>query len=99
YLPIGESDLPHALPWDHIRSSFYDGAPVDPKILAVLQQSSRERQQQLDEFTFLRKNVDWFKTRQAQKLISLNLDERRKQKVEDDAFRKETEARKDVLAK
>jgi carboxyl-terminal processing protease len=58
-----------------------------------------ERQAKLEEFAFLRKNIDWFKARQEQKLISVNLDERQKQKEADDAFRKQMNAEKKVIAK
>ncbi len=100
YIPnIGESDLPHALVWDKIPTSFFDGAPLDAKVLTPLRQASVERQAKLDEFAYLRKNIEWFKARQEQKLISLNLDERKKQKDADDAFRKEMKAEKEVIAK
>jgi len=99
FLPIGESDLPHALPWDHISTSFFDGAPLSAKVLQPLQKASLLRQQSLEEFDYLRRNVDWFKMRQAQKLVSLNLVERRKQKEGDEAFRKATEAERTKLAK
>ena len=96
---IGESDLPHALVWDKIPTSFFDGAPLDAKVLTPLRQASVERQAKLDEFAYLRKNIEWFKARQEQKLISLNLDERQKQKLADDAFRKEMKADKERIAK
>lgn len=96
---IGESDLPHALVWDKIPTSSFDGAPLDAKVLTPLRQASLERQAKLSEFAYLRKNIDWFKTRQEQKLISVNLDERKKQKESDDAFRKEMNAEKKVIAK
>jgi carboxyl-terminal processing protease len=99
YLPIGESDLPHALVWDKIKTTAFEGSPIDPKVLAVLQQESAARQAHLDEFAYVRKYVDWFKGRQAEKLISLNLEERRRQKAADDSFRKEIKAERDVLAK
>ncbi len=99
YLPIGESDLPHALVWDKIKTSEFDGAPIDRKLLARLQQDSAARQASLSEFAYLHSYVDWFKQRQAEKLISLNLEERRKQKIQDDAFRKQIKAERDVLAK
>jgi carboxyl-terminal processing protease len=99
FLPIGESDLPHALVWDKIKTSDFDGSPIDPKLLAVLQQDSASRQARLDEFAYVRKYVEWFKGRQAEKLVSLNLEERRKQKTDDDAFRKENKAERDRLAK
>ena len=99
YLPIGEASLPHALVWDEIPTSFFDGAPLDAKVLLHLREESTARQQKLEEFTYLRKDVDWFKTRQAQKLVSLNLQAREKQKSEDDAFRKDMKAEKERLAK
>jgi carboxyl-terminal processing protease len=99
YLPIGESSLPHALIWDRIDSSFFEGAPLDAKVLAPLRQDSQERQSHLEEFSYLRQNMDWFKARQDEKLISLNLEDRRKQKVEDDAFKKQMDAEHDKLAK
>jgi carboxyl-terminal processing protease len=99
YLPIGEASLPHALVWDQIPTSFYDGAPLDAKILTPLRKASLERQSKLEEFTYLKKNIDWFKGRQEQKLVSLNLVERQQQKTSDTAFRKEMLAERDRLAK
>ncbi|HTO02069.1 MAG TPA: carboxy terminal-processing peptidase, partial [Opitutus sp.] len=99
YLPIGEGSLPHALVWDEIPTSFFDGAPLDPKVLTSLRESSTARQQQLDEFLYLRRTVDWFKMRQEQKQVSLNLEARRQQKESDDAFRKQMKEEKEILAK
>ncbi len=96
---IGEGDLPHALVWDKIPTSSFEGTPLDPKVLTPLRQSSLDRQGKLEEFAYLRKNIEWFKTRQEQKLISVNLEERKKQKETDDAFRKEMNAEKKLLAK
>jgi carboxyl-terminal processing protease len=99
FLPIGESDLPHALVWDKISTSYFDGMPIDPKVLARLRQESEQRQAALPEFAYVRKYVDWFKERESEKLVSLNLVERRKQKVEDDAYRKQTKEERELLAK
>ena len=99
FLPIGEADLPRALVWDQIPTSFFDGEPLSAKVLTPLRQASQERQSKLEEFTYLRKNVEWFKARQEQKLISVNLEERRSQKEADDAFRKEMKAEKERIAK
>jgi carboxyl-terminal processing protease len=99
YLPIGEADLPRALVWDQIATSTFEGEPLNPKVLTPLRQASLDRQAKLEEFTYLRKNVEWFKNRQEQKLISINLEDRRKQKATDDAFRKEMKAEKERLAK
>ena len=99
FLPIGESDLPHALVWDKIKTSAFEGSPIDARVLSLLQQDSSSRQAHLDEFTFVRKYVDWFKGRQAEKLVSLNLEERRRQKAADDAFRKDIKTEREQLAK
>jgi carboxyl-terminal processing protease len=99
YLPIGEGSLPHALVWDEIPTSFFDGSPLDPKVLTALRESSVTRQKKLDEFLYLQRNVDWFKMRQEQKQVSLNLEARRLQKEADEAFRKQMKAEKEELAK
>jgi carboxyl-terminal processing protease len=99
YLPIGEKDLPHALVWDVIPSSTFDGKPLPPQILNPLREASRTRQGKLEEFSFLNKNIDWFKTKQETKTISLNLEERRTQKATDSTFRKTMEKEKERLAK
>ncbi len=99
FLPIGEKDLPHALAWDEITSSHYEGRPLSPAVLEPLRAASLARQNSLEEFAFLRKNIDWFKTRQEMKSISLNLEERRSQKASDTEFRKAMEKEKERLAK
>ncbi len=99
FLPIGETDLPHALVWDEIPTSYFDGKPLDPKIVEALRKDSLARQGTLAEFAYLKKNVDWFKSRQEQKLISINLEKRTQQREVDAAFRKEMKAEKEVLAK
>lgn len=99
FLPIGESDLPHALVWDQIPTSTFDGSPLNTNVLTPLRQASLDRQQKLPEFAYLRKSVDWMKARQDEKLVSINLDERKRQKEEDDTFRKALKAEKDEIAK
>lgn len=99
YLPIGEGDLPRALVWDQIPTSFFEGEPLSPKVLKPLREASLTRQSQLPEFAYLRKVVDRFKTRQEQKLVSVNLEDRRRQKADEDNFRKEVKAEKEQIAK
>ena len=99
YLPLGESELPHALVWDRIQTSSFDGAPLDPKLISALREASLARQSKLDEFSYLKRNVDWFRSREEQKLVSLNLDERRKEKESDDTFAKIMDAEKARIAK
>lgn len=98
YLPIGESDLPHALAWDHIPSSNFDGHPLTSSALSPLVAASAKRQDQFAEFAYLRRGIDWFKVRQEQKAVSLNLDQRKQQKETDEAFKKTMKAERKQLA-
>ena len=99
FLPIGESDLPHALVWDQIPSARFEGQPVAPAVLKQLREESQERQSHLEEFAYVRKDVDWVKARLDEKMLSLNLDERKQEQQQQDAFKKEMDATKDRLAK
>jgi carboxyl-terminal processing protease len=99
YMPIGESDLPHALIWDEIPSTNFNGRPLDPQLLAPLRDASQSRQEHLEEFAYIKKSIAWFKEKQDLKEIPLNLDERRRQKEIDDAFKKTMDTEKDQLAK
>ncbi len=99
YMPIGESDLPHALVWDEIAPTAFAGHPLAPQVVGPLRDASLARQSHLDEFAYLRKNIDRFRQRQDEKEISLNLEERRQQKAADDVFKKTVEAERDRLAK
>jgi carboxyl-terminal processing protease len=96
---IGEADLPRALVWDQIPTSIFEGQPLEAKVMKPLREASLQRQSKLEEFAYLRKNVDWFKDRQQQKLVSVNLAERERQKADDEAFRKEMKAEREKLAK
>jgi carboxyl-terminal processing protease len=99
YLPIGESDLNNALVWDEIPSSYFDGKPLNAGLRQALLEASKKRQADLPEFAYVRKDVDRFKLRYEQKLVSVNLEERRKQKEADDAFRKEMKLERQQLEK
>jgi carboxyl-terminal processing protease len=99
FLPIGEADLPHALVWDEIKSTAFEGKPLASTFLQPLTEASLERQKSLSEFAYLQKNIDWFKQRQEEKAISLNLDQRKTRKELDDEFRKQLDAQRDELAK
>ena len=99
YMQVGESNLPHALIWDEIPSTTFNGHPLEQKILSPLRAASQSRLEKLEEFAYLKKNIDWFKEKQERKDISLNLEERLRQKGIDDAFKKAMEAEKGTLAK
>lgn len=99
FLPIGEADLPHALVWDEIKSAPFEGKALAKAFVQPLQNASQDRQQSLEEFVYLKKSIDWFKERQDQKEISLNLSQRQALKQADDDFKKTMDAERDRLAK
>ena len=96
---IGESSLPHALGWDEIKATNFVGKPLDQTFVLPLRQASLARQDTLEEFTYLKKNIDWFKERQEQKAVSLNLEQRKALKKADDDFQKTLNTERDRLAK
>lgn len=106
FLPIGEADLPNALVWDTIspgnwekeRSRFPIRSQLQDDLITSLQERSAERQEKLEEFQYLRRNIERFRERQEQKAVSLNLEERKKQKEADTLFREEMDALEEKLA-
>jgi carboxyl-terminal processing protease len=99
FLPIGEADLPHALMWDEIKSTPFEGHALAKAFVQPLLEASHERQQSLEEFAYWKKNIDWSKERLEQKNISLNLSQRQALKQADDDFKKTMDAERDRLAK
>jgi C-terminal peptidase (prc) len=97
FLPIGEQDLPHALPWDVISTSFFEATPIPARDFVTLRSRSQERQEKLPEFALLKKSIERSKQRQAEKAVSLNIETRRARKAEDKAFREETRATRKAL--
>ncbi len=98
YLPIGESDLPHALAWDVIPSSSFDAKPMTSAFLAPLRATSLARQEKLPEFNYLKRSINWFKERKDEKSISLNLKARTKEKKDDVSFKKQMDAERKKLS-
>jgi len=94
FLPIGESDLDHALPWDKIDSldwqHDWDGSGVaaadEPNLMEALQARSERRQKALEEFRVLRRQIDWRRERHEREQVSLNLAERVDKKIADRKF-------------
>lgn len=93
-LPIGESDLPNALPWDSIQilpwshenlSNYTD--TIAQEDIDFLNQLSLARQGTLEEFQFLKTTIERFQKKQNQKEFSLNFLERQKESNEDKIFK------------
>ncbi len=98
FLPIGEGTLPRALVWDEIRSTSFTGRALDQTVVQPLIEASRARQESLEEFAYLKKNIDWFREKQDQKTVSLNLDHRLAKKQADEDFKKLMKAEVERLA-
>ncbi|MCZ6671970.1 MAG: carboxy terminal-processing peptidase [Verrucomicrobia bacterium] len=108
FLPIGEADLDHAMPWDEIKPVNWSRRtselslkldPIDEPLKSRLTSLSEIRQSELAEFSWLRESIDFFKEKQELKSYSLNLEKRQRQKEVDKAFRDELEARQTELEK
>ena len=89
FLPIGEDDLPHALPWGEVEAVEWinDWATLNidnterPELIAALADASQARQESLEEFQFLKKQIKWRKKRYEEKAISINLENRIQRKI------------------
>jgi len=99
FLEVGESREPKALVWDEIKAAPFDGQPLNQAFVAPLLAASKQRQETLDEFSLLRRNIDWFRERTERKTISLNLEKRKTEKEETEKLNKEFESRYKELAK
>lgn len=99
FLEIGEAREPNALVWDEISSTPFDGKPLNQAFVAPILSASQQRQDSLDEFSLLKRNIDWFRTRTEQKTVSLNLEKRRAEKAANEAQAKEFESAYAEMAK
>jgi len=99
FLEIGEAREPNALVWDEINSTPFEGKPLNQAFVAPLLSASQQRQQSLDEFALLKRNIDWFRIKTEQKTVSLNLELRRSEKTTNEARSKEFESAYAAMAK
>lgn len=96
-LESGEKFLPQALVWDEIKTTEFNGSPLESHILTPLLDASLARQDTLPEFQYLRDNIAWFTDRQEEESVSLNLDQRISQRDADKAFRESMDERRAQL--
>ncbi|MFW5883783.1 MAG: carboxy terminal-processing peptidase, partial [Verrucomicrobiota bacterium] len=107
FLPIGESDLEHALGWDTIDALPWDyDAPaedglysiVEPALVEDLRLSSEARQNDTEEFEYLKESIEWFRDRRERNEFSLNLFQRKEQLDQDRSFEDVMDERLEMLA-
>ena len=95
-LPVGEGDLERALPWDSVTPTLTKAdegdwlkAKINDALIAQLAAGSSRRQSELPEFLTLSRTIDWTKSRQVRKEVSLSLDQRRTERKDDLEFREQ----------
>ena len=94
FLPIGEDDLPHALPWGKIDGldwvNDWKKLGVDssenPALVEQLVEASKERRNELEEFQFLKEQIEWRRQRLEEKEISLHLEQRIQRKITEQTY-------------
>jgi carboxyl-terminal processing protease len=92
HMDLGESSLDNALKFDHISAVDHQTLNlVNPEIVSRLQQRSQARVAADAEFQKLNKDVATYLQRKNRKTISLNLDIRRKERMQDKLEEKKAE--------
>lgn len=107
FLPIGEDDLPHALPWGQIDAvewvndwqKLNVASPEPPQLIEALAEASLRRQEDLEEFNFLKRQIELRRERFEEKTISLHLGQRIERKISEQALIEELDAAYEELAK
>lgn len=89
---FGESALDNPMPWDTIASAKFDRLNRVGPYLAQLRQNNAARVAAEKEFAYIREDIEHYKKQQADKTVSLNLEERLKEKEELDARLKARDA-------
>jgi len=82
---IGEASLPNALAWDTVPSAKYEAVNVVPPVLPELRKRSELRVAADKDFTFVRQEVERFKKIREEKTVSMNEEERLKEKKDNEA--------------
>lgn len=99
-LPVAESDLDRPLAWDSIPPALIKSddqpdegvwlkAKLSDNLVNILKEASAKRQAELPEFRTLTHSIDWTRTRQDRKEVSLSLEQRRQERSDDLTFREQ----------
>ena len=88
---IGESTLDGAMPWDQIQPAVYSQIGSIQPALPYLRAQHAERVEENPDFVYLRALTERIEQNSKNKRLSLNEEERRRQKAEEDAWRLDLE--------
>ncbi len=99
YMDVGESSLENALSWDTIAASKFSKDGEVSRLIPVLNRRSVERVNGDRDFDYVREDVERYRKLKAEKSVSLNETERRREiadnKARMEARKKEQASRKD----
>ena len=97
FAEVGEAAIPNAMVWDTVPSAKYDALNLVVPILPELRKRSDARLAKDKDFAYVAKEIERFKKAKEEKTVSLNEEQRWKEKKEiedrDKARRKELRAR------
>jgi carboxyl-terminal processing protease len=92
HMDLGESSLDNALKFDHIEPADYTPWHlVNPNMLSILQAQSAKRIEKAPEFQKVNKEIATFLQRKNRKMISLNYEMRKKERIQDKIEEKKAE--------
>ena len=103
--PIAESDLENPINWALIEPvNWYNNwgkidvsSPYQEDLIPYLKQSNEVRQKKMEELIYLQEQIDWRTQRYEETKISLNLETRINQQLEEKLFNEALEERYDAL--
>ena len=93
----GESALTNALPWTQIEKADYKPVNQVKPVLAVLDSRYRERLVGSEEFAWIYEDIEEYKENKGRKTVSLLEDERRTERKDNEARRKQRKEQRYLL--
>lgn len=97
YLDVGESAQQYALAWDTIPSARFEKLQIIAPMLDELKKRTEARQAKDREFAFVREDIELYRKLQADKSVSLNEEQRLKEKEEAEARAKARKAERSAV--
>jgi carboxyl-terminal processing protease len=89
---LGEAFLDHALPFDQVPAVKHSEMRlVNPEMVSTLQKGSEERVAKSEDFQKLNRAIERYLARKDRTLISLNEEQMKKERADDELAKKETE--------
>jgi carboxyl-terminal processing protease len=92
YAEVGEASLDNPLPWDTIRSASYEKLNLIQPVLPELKKRSSSRIEADQDFTYVQEDIEQYRKLLADKTVSLNEEQRLKEKQDSEAKAKARQA-------